>query len=72
MEPTYLKTVRNAHALGEVTVVELREYEEKMLKTLYNLDGRADVNNISKISGLAHSAVMRATLRLSQEQLVRV
>jgi phenylalanyl-tRNA synthetase alpha chain len=55
-----------------MTVVELREYEEKMLKTLYNLDGRADVNNISKISGLAHSAVMRATLRLSQEQLVRV
>ncbi|MDH5447679.1 MAG: phenylalanine--tRNA ligase subunit alpha [Candidatus Bathyarchaeota archaeon] len=53
-------------------MVKLRENEQKTLLTLSSLYGKADVNQIIKASGLAHAAVMRAALKLSNEKLVRL
>ncbi len=53
-------------------MVELRENEQKTLLTISNLGGKASVNQIMKGSGLAHAAVMRATLNLSKEKLVHL
>jgi len=53
-------------------VVRLRENEQKTLLALGNLGGKANVNQIIKASGLAHAAVMRATLKLSEEKFVQL
>jgi phenylalanyl-tRNA synthetase alpha chain len=53
-------------------VVELREHEQKTLLTLQKLKGKAPVNKIVKASGLAHAAVMRASLSLTMKKLTRV
>lgn len=53
-------------------MVELRENEQKILLTLNSLDGKADVDQIIKASSLAHAAVMRAALKLSNEKLVQL
>jgi len=53
-------------------VVELRENEQKTLLTINNLDGKASVDQIIKASNLAHAAVMRATLKLSKEKLIKL
>ncbi len=51
-------------------MAELREHEQKTLLALEKLKGRGHVNQIVKISGLAHAAVMRAALTLAQKELV--
>lgn len=53
-------------------MVELRENEQKTLLTLGNLGGKANVDQIIRASGLAHAAVMRATLKLSKEKLIQL
>ncbi len=49
---------------------ELRENEQKTLLALEKLKGRAPVNQIVQISGLAHAAVMRAVLSLTENKLI--
>ncbi len=53
-------------------MVELRENEQKTLLALRDAKGRAEVSQITETSGLAHAAVMRATLTLSEKKLVTV
>jgi len=52
-------------------VAELRENEQKTLLALEKLRGRGPVDQIVKISDLAHAAVMRAALSLTTKNLVR-
>jgi phenylalanyl-tRNA synthetase alpha chain len=54
------------------TMVELRENEQKTLLALKKLDGKATVDHIIEASGLAHAAVMRAALTLSEKKLVEI
>jgi phenylalanyl-tRNA synthetase alpha chain len=51
-------------------VAELRENEQKTLLALEKLKGRATVDKIVQISGLADAAVMRAALSLSEKKLL--
>ncbi len=53
-------------------MVELRENEQKTLLALQKLNGRAEVDQITQVSGLAHAAVMRAMLTLGEKKLVTV
>jgi phenylalanyl-tRNA synthetase alpha chain len=53
-------------------VVELRENERRTLLTLDNLEGRASIREIIQNSDLVHAAVMRATLKLQKEKLVKL
>ncbi|UCE95640.1 MAG: phenylalanine--tRNA ligase subunit alpha [Candidatus Bathyarchaeota archaeon] len=53
-------------------MIELRENEQRTLMTISSLGGKADVDQIVRTSGLAHASVMRASLRLSKEKLVKV
>jgi phenylalanyl-tRNA synthetase alpha chain len=53
-------------------MVELRENEHKTLVCLQHLSGRGNVEQIVKECNLAHSAVMRAALTLSEKKLVTV
>ena len=52
-------------------MAELRENEQKTLLALERLRGRGPVDQIVKISDLAHAAVMRAALSLTTKKLVR-
>ncbi|UCC58731.1 MAG: phenylalanine--tRNA ligase subunit alpha [Candidatus Bathyarchaeum sp.] len=52
-------------------MVELRENEQKTLLALEKLKGKGPVDQVVKISGLAHAAVMRAALSLTEKKLVR-
>jgi len=52
-------------------VAELRENEQKTLLALERLRGKGPVNQLVKVSGLAHAAVMRAALSLTTKKLVR-
>ena len=47
-------------------MAELRENEQKTLLALETLKGRGPVDQIVKVSGLVHAAVMRAALSLLQ------
>ncbi len=51
-------------------MAELRENEQKTLLALEKLKGRAPVDQIVQISGLADAAVMRAALSLSEKKLL--
>ena len=53
-------------------MVELREHDQKTLQALRKLDGKGTVEEIAKTSGLAHAAVMRAALKLSNKKLVQL
>jgi len=53
-------------------VVELREHDQKTLEALRKLDGKGTVEEIAETSGLAHAAVMRAALKLSNKKLVQL
>lgn len=55
---------------GGRMMAELREHEQKTLLALEKLKGRGHINQIVKISGLAHAAVMRAALTLAQKEIV--
>ncbi|HDQ06242.1 MAG TPA: phenylalanine--tRNA ligase subunit alpha [Candidatus Bathyarchaeota archaeon] len=50
-------------------VPELRENEQKTLLALQKLKGKAPVDQIIETSGLAHAAVMRAALTLTEKKL---
>lgn len=52
--------------------LELRENEQKTLLALQKLKGKARVDQIIQVSGLADAAVMRAALTLSEKDLVKV
>ena len=52
-------------------MAELRENEQKTLLALERLRGRGPVDQLVKVSGLAHAAVMRAALSLTTKNLVR-
>ena len=51
-------------------VPELRENEQKTLLALEKLKGRAPVEKIGEVSGLAHAAVMRGVLSLTENKLI--
>jgi phenylalanyl-tRNA synthetase alpha chain len=51
---------------------ELRENEKKTLLALEKLKGKAPVTQIVKVSGLAHAAVMRGVLSLTENNLILV
>ena len=51
-------------------MAELRENEQKTLLALEKLKGRAPVDRIVQISGLAHAAVMRSVLSLTENKLI--
>ena len=53
-------------------MVELREQDHKTLQALSQLDGKGTIEEIVKASSLAHAAVMRAALKLSNEKLVQL
>jgi phenylalanyl-tRNA synthetase alpha chain len=53
-------------------VAELRENEQKTLLALEKLKGKAPIDQIVEISGLADSAVMRAVLSLTAKKLIRI
>jgi len=53
-------------------MAELRENEQKTLLSMQKLGGKGNVDLIVKESGLAHAAVMRAVLTLSEKKLVTV
>lgn len=50
---------------------ELRENEQKTLLALEKLKGRAPVEQLVETAGLAHAAVMRAFLTLTENKLTR-
>ncbi|MGQ9565014.1 MAG: phenylalanine--tRNA ligase subunit alpha [Candidatus Bathyarchaeales archaeon] len=50
---------------------ELRENEQKTLLALQKLGGKANIDQIIQQSGLAHAAVMRAALTLTEKKLVK-
>ena len=52
-------------------VAELRENEQKTLLALERLKGGGPVDQIVKVSGLAHAAVMRAALSLTTKKLIK-
>jgi phenylalanyl-tRNA synthetase alpha chain len=52
-------------------LVEISHNEAKVLKTLIDSGGKATLENLTKKSGLADSAVARAVLNLSENQLVK-
>ena len=49
---------------------ELRENEQKTLLALEKLKGKAPVAQIVEVSGLAHAAVMRGVLSLTENKLI--
>ena len=51
---------------------EFREHELKTLLALKNMGGKGQVDQVAQASGLAHAAVMRATLSLMEKNLVAV
>ena len=53
-------------------MVELREHDQKALQALRKLEGKGTVEEIAKTSELAHAAVMRAALKLSNKKLVQL
>jgi len=53
-------------------VTELRENEQKTLLALQKLEGKGSIEKIVEASGLAHAAVMRASLTLSTKKLIQV
>jgi len=53
-------------------MVELRANEQKTLLALQKLNERANIAQIIENSGLAHAAVMRAALTLSEKKLLTV
>lgn len=53
-------------------VVELRENEQKTLLAMHSLGGKATVDQIVHTSGLAHAAVMRAALEMSNASLLQI
>jgi phenylalanyl-tRNA synthetase alpha chain len=55
----------------KMQVPELRENEQKTLLALEKLKGRAPVEQIVQAAGLAHAAVMRATLSLTENKLTK-
>jgi phenylalanyl-tRNA synthetase alpha chain len=52
-------------------LVEISQNEARVLKTLIDSGGRTNFEDLAKKSGLADSAVARAVLNLSQNQLVK-
>ena len=52
-------------------MVEISQNEAKVLKTLIDSSGKSTLEDLAKKSGLADSAVARAILNLSQNQLVK-
>src|SRR2546428_6392672 len=57
--------------LGDPTfLVEISQNEARVLKTLIDSGGKAPIEDLAKKAGLADSAVARAVLVLSQNQLV--
>jgi phenylalanyl-tRNA synthetase alpha chain len=53
-------------------VPDLRENEQKTLLALEKLKGKAPVDKIIEASGLAHAAVMRAALTLTEKKLTTI
>ena len=53
-------------------MVKLREGEQKALLATHSLGGRATVDQLVQTSGLAHAAVMRAALELSNRNIVKI
>ena len=51
-------------------MVEISQNETRVLRTLIDSGGKSSLEDLSKKSGLADSAVARAVLNLSQNQLV--
>ena len=51
--------------------LELRENDIKVLKTLRDANGKASVEEIAQITGLADSAIARSSLTLSENGLVK-
>jgi len=50
-------------------MIELRENEQKTLLALERLEGKGSIEQIAENSGLAHAAVMRASLTLTEKKL---
>ena len=51
---------------------EIRENELKTLSALQKLGGKANIDQIALSSGLAHAAIMRAALTLSDNKLIQI
>jgi len=52
-------------------LVEISQNEAKVLRTITDSAGKLTLENLAKKAGLADSAVARAVLNLSQNQLVK-
>lgn len=53
-------------------MIELRENEQRTMLCLQKLGGKGNIDKIVKESDLAHAAVMRAALTLSEKKLIAV
>ncbi len=53
-------------------MVKLRESEQKTLVAMGSLGGRATVDQLVHTGGLAHAAVMRAALEMSNRSIVKI
>jgi phenylalanyl-tRNA synthetase alpha chain len=52
--------------------MDLRENERRVLLALKKADGRASIDRLSELSGLAHVAAMRAALSLEAKKIVKI
>jgi phenylalanyl-tRNA synthetase alpha chain len=57
--------------MRESAVAELRENEQKTLLALKKLGGKGRIEQIVESSGVAHAAVMRASLNLAEKKLAK-
>jgi phenylalanyl-tRNA synthetase alpha chain len=64
--------LRNIKAVWVFKMAGLRLHEKKTLMALRILNGKASVEDIAEKGGLAHAAVMRAALTLSEKGLVKI
>ncbi|MEM2961381.1 MAG: phenylalanine--tRNA ligase subunit alpha, partial [Candidatus Bathyarchaeia archaeon] len=52
--------------------MDLRENERRVLLALREADGKATIEKIANLSGLAHASIMRAALSLEAKKLVKM
>src|SRR5260370_21289163 len=66
-----METTKKTELGDQVLLVEISKNEARVLKTLVDSGGKASLEDHTKKSGLADSAVARAVLNLSENQFVK-
>ena len=53
-------------------MIELHKNDHGTLKAISTAGGTTTINQITKLTGLAHAAVMKAVLRLEMNEFIRL